>query len=149
LANLVEVAGELEKEGLTEINKSGQFAGGRNLKGVYGFTVRLGLGGTPQFERSGSKIGEENCSGEEDVREPIVDIIAEADHFLIIAEMPGVEEQDIKLEFGEDTLHIATCAESGSGRKYSKEISLKDFKKPVEFTRSYRNGLLEIRLKKN
>jgi len=145
LADLIEVVGKMDREGLTEINKSGQFSRGKNVKGVYGFTVRMGLGGTPQFERFGHTIEEEKLL-REDIREPIVDIIPEEDHYLIIAEMPGVGETDIDIEFGEETVILK--AEAVSGRKYRKEIIIDGFKKSAEFTKNYHNGILEIRLRK-
>lgn len=47
LANLVEKLGELAEKG-EQLKRSGNFdveSGGKNFKGVYGFTVRTGLGG--------------------------------------------------------------------------------------------------------
>ena len=34
----------------------------------------------------------------EEVREPIVDVFDEEDHILVIAELPGVSEDKIKIE---------------------------------------------------
>ncbi|MFZ5647370.1 MAG: Hsp20 family protein [Bacillota bacterium] len=146
LASLVEAVGKLEKEGLAEISKSGRFERGRNLKGIYGYTVRMGLEGTPLLERFGHVIEEK--LPEDDMREPIVDIIPEEDHFLIIAEMPGVDESDIDVQFGEESVLI-TADGKNSGRKYRKEITVEGLKKPVQFTKNYHNGILEIRLNKN
>ncbi|MFZ5645043.1 MAG: Hsp20/alpha crystallin family protein [Bacillota bacterium] len=148
LANLVEAVGKMEREGLVEINKNGRFNSGRNIKGVYGYTVRMGLNGTPLMERFGHSLDDEKLP-EEDVREPIVDIIPEEDHFLVIAEMPGVDEADINIVINDENVLITADAAAKSGRKYRKEITIKGLKGTAQFCKSYRNGVLELRVNKN
>ena len=62
----------------------------------------------------------------------------------VIVELPGVEEKDISLELKDSTLYLT----AGKGeRKYKKEI---DLGIPVkgEPKKQYKNGILEINLKK-
>ncbi len=78
-------------------------------------------------------------------REPIVDVFEEDDYLQVMAELPGVEENAIKLEVKGDTLTISTGT---SARTYYKEIKLST---PVEkkiVESRYRNGILEVKLKK-
>jgi HSP20 family molecular chaperone IbpA len=76
----------------------------------------------------------------EEVKEPLIDIFDEEEYIHIIAEMPGVEEKDIKIELEKDTIKI-------SGGRYSKELKLPCSPKNID-EKSYRNGILEIKLRK-
>lgn len=76
--------------------------------------------------------------------EPPVDVFDEGDHLRVVAELPGVEEHDIKAEARGTVLTIS--AERGD-RNYSERMELPA---PVsgELTISYKHGVLEIKLKK-
>jgi HSP20 family molecular chaperone IbpA len=78
-------------------------------------------------------------------REPIVDVFEEGDHITVMAELPGVNEDEIKLEIENDILVINTGT---STRKYCKKIELPS---PVEkdaVESSYKNGILKVKLRK-
>ena len=78
--------------------------------------------------------------------EPIVDVFEEGQNIRVMAELPGVSENDVKLDIENSTLIISTVA---STRKYYKRIELpKSVKKEaIEF--SCKNGVLEVKLKIN
>ena len=82
--------------------------------------------------------------GELKEKEPLIDIFEEKDEIRIIAELPGVEESNIKINLEGEKLIIS--ADIGQ-QHYQKEIILPC---PVkrEFEKRYKNGTLEIRLKK-
>jgi len=86
------------------------------------------------------------------VREPLLDVLDEGDSFRIIAELPGVEASDIKLDLKDDILTIAAEGKDlptgQAGRKYSKEVLLPSRVQPEPPTMSYRNGILEVRMRK-
>ena len=78
-------------------------------------------------------------------REPFVDIFEDEDKVIVMAELPGVPEEDIEWEVVGDILTIKT---STPEKEYTKEIVLP---KPVEKNQvesNYRHGILEIKLKK-
>lgn len=112
---------------------------------VYGFSMTVGPDGKPvirefgnvQPGRRGHKIREE--------REPLVDVIEEDKDVVIVAELPGVERNDINLHAAED--HLAISVDT-SERKYHKELPLPAMVDPKSARASYRNGVLEVRLKK-
>ncbi|MBU4311329.1 MAG: Hsp20/alpha crystallin family protein, partial [Candidatus Omnitrophica bacterium] len=81
----------------------------------------------------------------EEEREPMVDVFDEKDHILVVAELPGVEEANIKTEIKDDILNI--LAEKGD-RKYKKEVLLPSKVETEPITSAYKNGILEIKLKK-
>ena len=78
-------------------------------------------------------------------REPIVDVFEEEDYLRVMAELPGVEENEISLNVEDNTLTISTDT---SAQTYFKEVKLPTpvKKKAVEYT--YRNGILEVKLMK-
>lgn len=78
-------------------------------------------------------------------REPIVDVFEEEDKVTVMVELPGVTEKDIDWGVEGDTLTIKA---STSERKYYKKIVLprQVEKKGAELT--YRNGILEVKLRK-
>ncbi|NQS89654.1 Hsp20/alpha crystallin family protein, partial [Patescibacteria group bacterium] len=81
----------------------------------------------------------------EEVREPMTDVFDEKDEIRVYAEMPGINEEDIKLDLKDDILDIS--AES-NGRKYHKEVLLPVKVKVETLASSYKNGILEIKIKK-
>jgi len=78
-------------------------------------------------------------------REPLVDVLPENGTICIIAEVPGIEKDDIKLNCTERSLMISIDTEK---RKYYKEIDLPDVIDPKVSKASYRNGVLEVTLTK-
>lgn len=147
LGNLIDMAQELqEKAG--KVQKEGKFTipvGGKELKGMYGFSVRTMADGKPEFRTFGNKI-KETPKGPvvSEEREPLVDIFDEKDYVRIVAELPGVSEEEIKVELQGDIFNINTAGE----KKYSKEILIKSPVKPESMTKVFKNGILEIRFDK-
>ena len=78
-------------------------------------------------------------------KESIVDVFEEEDHIKIMAELPGVEERDVNLKIEGDVLTIS--AET-SARKYYKEVKLPTSVEKDSVESKYRNGILEIKLRK-
>jgi len=142
LGNLIDLASKLSEEG---VEKKGEIRGlPKGAKGVYGFSIRT-LAGKPVIESFGNI--KETAKGPvvEEVREPMVDVFDEEDHILVIAELPGVSENEIKIEAVGDILSLAA---SDRDRKYAKEILLPSKIKPDSVKTSYKNGILEITLEK-
>ena len=142
LGNLIDLADKLKEEG---IERRGEIKGlPRGAKGVYGLSIRT-LGGRPIIESFGNIRETTKGPVVEEVREPIVDIFDEKDHILVIAELPGVTEEKIKIEIAGDILSLSA---SDSDRKYAKEILLPSKVKPSSLKSAYKNGILEIKLDK-
>lgn len=137
---LKEAGGEIKKEG--EIDLSHLKKG---MKGVYGFSIKTALGGKPIVETFGNIKKTPKGPKVEEEREPITDVFDEKDEIRVYAEMPGVSQEDIKLDLKEDILDISV--QSGE-RKYHKEVLLPAKVKPETLQSSYKNGILEIKIKK-
>jgi len=143
VSNLVEKADQLEGA-----ESSGEFkikGLGEKGRGVYGFSVRTDIAGTPKVEHFGNIRTTQEGPEVADVREPLVDLFDEAEEILIVAELPGVQEEEINVELKDDILRLETSGE----RKYAKEILLSDPVNPTSLTKTYKNGILEIRLQKS
>ena len=145
LGNLVEKLGELAEAG-REISKTGEISGlGKDVKGVYGFTLKLGLGGEGTKVEPFGNIRRDERSGRpvvHEVIEPAVDVFEEADHALVVAEIPGIGPENVQLQVQDDLLVIT--AERGA-KKYRKEVLLPDTFPRDKMKLSCTNGVLEIR----
>lgn len=147
LGDLVGKLGELAEKG-AEMQREGALGDEKGVRGVYGFTVRIGGHGTEKLkvEPFGNiKKDEQGKPTVADEREPIVDVFDEKDCVLVVAELPGVTESEIKTELKGDVLLISA---SGRERKYRKEILLPHRFEPASQTSTFKNGILEIRLRK-
>jgi len=115
------------------------------MKGVFGFSVKSAVGGKPVVEPFGNIKRTPKGPTVEEEREPMTDIFDEKEEIKLYAEMPGINEEDIKLDLKGDILDIS--AQSGD-RKYHKEVLLPAKVKPETLISSYKNGMLEIKLEK-
>ena len=139
-AKLKEAGGEVKKEG--EIDLSHLKEG---MKGIFGFSVKTMVGGKPVVESFGNIKETSEGPKVEEEREPLTDVFDEEQEIRIYAEMPGVNQEDIKLDLKGDILELS--AQTGD-RKYRKEILLPAKVKTETMTSSYNNGILEVRIKK-
>ncbi|MGA9521337.1 MAG: Hsp20/alpha crystallin family protein [Myxococcaceae bacterium] len=154
ITNLVEKLAELAEKG-EQLQRSGEFTKDddpeKKLKGVFGLNVRIG--GAAPGQRSSiprvqpfGNIRRDQQTGKavvQPIREPLVDVFEEGPDVLVVAELPGMDTADLKLDLAGDVLTLH--AERGQ-LKYHKEVLL-----PKRFSReqmhtSCRNGVLEIRL---
>jgi HSP20 family protein len=149
LGALLEKLGELAETG-EELRKEGELRSpdGR-LRGIYGFNIKVGLGDQGLKVEPFGNVGKDTRTGRpvvQEVREPMVDVFDEKDHVLVVAEMPGVAEEDVHLEVKDDILTLT----AGKGeKKYRKEVLLPESFSPEQMSHTCRNGVLEVRLTKS
>ena len=105
-----------------------------------GFSLRLGPDGKPIIQRFGNMPG-----SAEHTLEPLADVVEENDEIIVVAEVPGVERDEIKVRIKGTTLTIHA---DNPDRPYHKEIELPSRVKKDDAKSAIRNGVLEIRLKK-
>jgi len=151
LGNLVEAATKLAEKG-EELSRTGEIKfsglekikGLKDLKGVYGVRVRTLADGRPSIQPFGNIKKTPKGPVVEEVREPIVDVFDNPEEIHIVAEMPGIEEQDVNLDVKGDILNINA---EGESRKYQKEVLLPRPAKEEDMIWTYKNGILEIKIK--
>lgn len=154
LSKAVEVA---EKDG--NITKEFRTGGeGEKPEIFYGFNMRTNLRSIPPSVKSNSprssrsyrvssKPASSVSSGDfqtEEDHEPLIDIFNEDDEIVIIAELSAISEQEISVEIQEDIFRLQTTGE----RRYVKEILLPAHIDEQSMRQTYRNDILEVRLKK-
>ncbi|MDP1538658.1 MAG: Hsp20/alpha crystallin family protein [bacterium] len=158
LEKFIDLAEKVEEAG-GEIKRKGEIKGDDGkIKGIYGFSIKSGIGNIPKVQTFGNIRPVEKKTGKREIkitetREPIVDVFDEKNHILVVAELPGVLEESIKLDLKGDILileahSVSSGQTGGEKRKYSKEILLPakvDFESKEE---SFKNGILEIKFKK-
>ena len=145
LSDLINLADKVTKEA-GEIKKTGEIAGlPKDAKGIYGFSIRTLAGGKPLVETFGNIKKTAKGPVVEEIREPIVDVFNEKDHISVIAELPGVSEENIKINLEGDILKLSA---ENKERKYAKEVLLPAKGKKESMKSSYKNGMLEIKLEK-
>ena len=130
------------------VTRTGQFRVGGlgdDAQGVYGFSIRTGAEGIPKVERFGNIRRTEDGPVVADVREPLVDVFDEPDEIVLVVEMPGANEEDVSVEVHGDVLALETAGD----RKYAREVLLPAQVDAASLVKTYRNGILEIRLKKS
>lgn len=116
---------------------------------VYGYSMKIGSDGKPQIREFGNvkpsaRFGRPRIDIKEK-REPLVDVLTTNGEVKVVAELPGVEKKDIKLDGTESSLTISVDTPE---RKYYKKVELPakvDIKKTKA---SYKNGVLEVTLQK-
>jgi len=146
IGNLLDLVSKMTEEGKEEYSRTGEIKGlGDKTKGVYGFSVKVGLGGKPVIEEFGNIQATEDGTVVAEVREPLVDVLDEGDHLMVIAELPGVKEDDINVKVKGDVLELTAETKD---RKYSKELLLPCPVDDSTLDSFYRNGILEIKLAK-
>lgn len=110
---------------------------------VWGFSMRIGPDGKPEIREFGTKPTIKETGIEE--RKPLVDVIETDNEVQVIAEMPGVDKDDIEVNATETTLEIRA---EGENRKYYETVELPAEVDPDSAKARYNNGVLEVILKK-
>jgi HSP20 family protein len=77
--------------------------------------------------------------------EPLVDVIDEKEEVIVVADLPGVEKDQVKVSVRGK---ILTLDVSNPERPYHREVELPAKIKKDEAKSALRNGVLEVRLKK-
>lgn len=112
---------------------------------TWGFKYHLGPDGKPAISEFGNvrrkggipKVVEEN--------EPLTDVMEKDDAISVVAELPGVEKDDIDVRCDGRAVTITAKSEK---RQYSKEIPLPAEVLPKSGVARYKNGILELTFKK-
>ncbi|MFY3739992.1 MAG: HSP20 family protein [Candidatus Nitrosomirales archaeon] len=78
-------------------------------------------------------------------REPLMDVISLDDAVIVIAEIPSVSKEHIRVTATENNITLDTETPE---RKYHKETELPEAIEPNSAKSTYRNGILEITFKR-
>ncbi|MHA1649725.1 MAG: Hsp20/alpha crystallin family protein [Candidatus Helarchaeota archaeon] len=112
---------------------------------VWGFSMTIGPDKKPiikQIRRFNSKRKQKVV---EEKRDAMVDVIENDKEIIVIAEISGVKESDIKLKPNKNSLKILVDTDT---QKYFNEVSFQSQIEPQSIKFHYSNGILEVTLKK-
>jgi HSP20 family protein len=113
---------------------------------VHGYSMKIGPEGKPEIQEFGNiKKSLKGTPQVKEEREPLVDIVETNEDVHVVAELPGVEKNDIKLHGTDDSLTISVDTPQ---YKYYKEVTLPVKVMVKEANSSYKNGVLEVVLPK-
>lgn len=150
LTDIAEKLHEISEKGET-ISKTGEFTSKEGgLKGVYGFTVRTGLGdkGDKIHVEPFGNIRKDKKTGEavvQEIHEPLIDIFEDEDAITLVAEMPGIGPKDIHIDVQDD---ILTVSAEKATKKYRKEVLLSHSPVGDRIKVTCNNGIVTIRCEK-
>jgi HSP20 family protein len=130
-------------------------AGENKTSLVFGYTFRMGNdgvaaepfgnvpdpGGRPAEKAQTEPRGKAVAPA---TRQPIVDMFEDGDVIVVVAELPGAAPDNINCKVEGTTLLI----EAGGIQHYRKQLTLPGPVQPEEFPQSFRNGILEVRLRR-
>jgi HSP20 family protein len=112
---------------------------------VYGFSMSFESGEKPVIQGFGNVKPTQRTPQILREWEPLVDVFEENEAVVIVVELPGLERDDINVHSTENHLTVSvntpTC-------RYHKELTLPATVKPRLTCAVYKNGVLEVRLKK-
>jgi HSP20 family protein len=116
---------------------------------VYGYSMTIGPDGKPNIREFGnvkSPFAEQGKFFEQQSpisaeREPLVDVSSTDKEVKVIAEMPGVKKENIKINAYENTVEITS---NDPHRKYHKVIEIPEEADTSTAKSTYNNGILEV-----
>ncbi|WP_457558182.1 archaeal heat shock protein Hsp20 [Candidatus Harpocratesius sp.] len=118
---------------------------------VFGMNFGIGPDGKPIINSFGNVKPKPRGEPEIKVeRDPLVDIFEEDNDLVVVAEVPGVQKENIELKASPFELEIvASSLNAGkSARNYRKVVPLPTEINPDIAKARYTNGILEVRLEK-
>jgi HSP20 family protein len=124
--------------------KSAESLGNNSV--YYGYQANIGPDGKPHVREFGNLKPTRRGTFELGSREPFVDVVEndKEQTLKVVAEMPGVQKENIELQATEDSLTIKA---KNHERNYETSVPLERAVLPDSAKASYRNGVLEVVLK--
>jgi HSP20 family protein len=116
---------------------------------VYGFSLTQRSGEEPEIREFGNiPMFEQTEAGEKlhlNIRKPLIDVLEAEETVHVIAEIPGIEKENIRLNATDLILDIETI---DGNPKYSERVELPVKVDPQSAKATYKNGVLEVTFKR-
>lgn len=112
----------------------------------YGYSMTVGPDGKPKVQEFGNIKPARRLADQIEPREAIVDSALNEKEgvFIITAEMPGVEKEDIKVQVLDGRVRISAAR---GGRRYETTVPVQSKLDKDSIQQSYTNGILELKIK--
>jgi HSP20 family protein len=111
---------------------------------VYGHSVKI-TDGKPEVQEFGNIRSSKRGPLVLEEREPLIDVIESEGEIHVVAELPGVEKEAIKLSGAKNALTISVDTPQ---HKYYKTVNLPIKVNVSQAKTTYKNGVLEVTLSK-
>ena len=145
LANVIKAAANLvgQGENAIEVSRTGAIGDPNSVRGLYGFSVRVGPARRPNFAQPVGLRRRAVCPPNDHLSDFPADLFDEGDHYLVIVELPGTDRETLRWKISGGVLRIESAADD---RHYCKEMPLPSPVNETHVTSGYKNGILELRL---
>lgn len=143
---LGELREELKRAGGKETLSDEEWRSGE--MGISGYLRTKGIGGETEYHlgTTAPPRGRKKAAGPADAVEPPTDVFDDGEEVVIVAEVPGVELAELKIEIEGDVVSLST--KPSAPRNYRKEVRLSSSVDKRSLKAACRNGILEVHLKK-
>ena len=138
-ATAKEAAGEANPEAADPNSHTVSFGDGK-ARMVFGYTLKMGQDGV-SAEPFGNTASKKADAAPAPLL-PIVEVFEDGDTVVVVAELPGADPDRIVCKA--DGLHL--LIEAAGVRTYRKDLALPVPVRPDGLERSFRNGILEVRM---
>ncbi len=143
--DLIETLGDLAEKGESFSKEfEGKTSTNKKFQGVYGFSLKTASQGEGVKVEPFGNLHKDKKSGRtfvQEAREPLVDVFEEDGYTLVVAELPGMGLEDIRIAVDKNILSI----EASKGELvFKKEIALPKAFKKENMHISCNNGILNI-----
>jgi HSP20 family protein len=112
---------------------------------VQGFAIKIGPDGKPRIYEFNSRQPWQNEPEIIDDPEPLVDLIEDGETLVVLAALPGVTKDAIDLRVTDNYLTVSVDA---ADFEWYNELKLPTKVDPKSACASYKNGVLEVKMKK-
>lgn len=112
---------------------------------VWGFSAAVGPDGKMRLNPFGNLNPEGGPPMVRKEREPLIDIMEQDEDIIIVAELPGITHDDLRVKVSDYSVAIHVDTED---RKYAKDLDLPAPVDPNSTKVNFNNGILEIQIQK-
>jgi HSP20 family protein len=111
---------------------------------IQGFSIKLGPDGKPRIQEFNNRKPRQKIKIN-DAPELLVDLLEDAENVIVLASVPGVKKETIDIRATKNRLTVSVDAPN---LECYKELKLPARVDPKSAHASYKNGVLEVKLKK-
>ena len=141
----LEKLGDLIDETIQKASNSSSEKTPSRRNRIKGFSIKIGPDGKPRIQEFRSRQPRQNEAEISDDPEPLVDLIEDGETLVVIAALPGVTKEAIDLRVTENCLTVSVDA---ADFEWYNEFKLPTKVDPKSARASYKNGVLEVKVKK-
>jgi HSP20 family protein len=148
LDKFVNIVSDMVENDKDQVKLSGDLGtNSERIKGKYGLNIKLGPGagssdGVKDFDKAFDALFEKKAAPK--TTEPVTDVFKEEGAVTIVAELPGVDRDDIELSLSDDSV---TLSASKNGVTYLKKVMLSFIPDSGTVKENFNNSIYSVSVK--